>query len=979
MKPLLFTSFLIALTTVIIAQQATTVSTFECISVYWSPDNGSAEKNVLVRFRISGTNEWHEGLPIRYDPIEGTDLDKADYRGSIVNLKTDTEYEIELSLEGTAEITTITASTWTDNFPVAKIIKPGNLSSQYNVNESGTPNGYILIDGTGSTIDVDGNINSPACINITGNYIIIRGYKLTGGLKAAIMLGACHDIVIENCDMSNWGELSNTGFGKNYQGAITSWEESLERIIIQRNLIHNPRYDANNWSEAGSQGSNHPEGQQAISFYNSAGNHVFRYNEVWSDKDHYFNDIFGMLQNDSYYGFPGPDTDIYGNYLSNCWDDALELDGGNRNVRVWGNYSENIYMHISNTGTAIGPLYIWGNVYGKSYSPPGSTYGEYSSFMKMGEPVFNMGGCIYVFNNTLININNDGSGGIGTNDSDYGRYVFNTISRNNIIHVRNGKRSISDRTEKSNNDYVNNNKHYENDYDYDFLSGNYPLGNEQHGITGKPIYQSGYGFDYKHMTASFYLESGSPGIDAGKPVPNFREEYTGSAPDMGAFESSQNPIEYGVHAYLSEPFDSYTLKVKIEGLGKITPGDGAYTTDSTLLLTATPALNYKFDHWNGDLTGTINPQAITMNANKNIKATFIYSPVYDTIHTVVSGGGIIKLTPSGSIQLRGTKVEAFAIPGPRRYFVKWDGDISESINPVDFILDSSITINAGFNERTGPVFLQPDNEPEIISIEAENHQDKKKAGSYEWIINDSPFTGASGDKYIYASPDFFYTILDNIESTSPHVDFDIEFNKAEKYYVWIRGYAEKASDNSIYLGLDYTYNPDNATIRFEENNGWNWSNKNINNAISTLVVSNTGIHTLNIWMRDDGAAVDKIVLTTDPDYIPSEMGPKESEQRPGLGLNDNMKDVNPFNLSVFPNPVKANSGIRINYNIKKKGNIELLVYNVNGQIINTLFSGNKEKGEHVYHWKNTGSLNSGIYFLYLKSTNQSSIKKIVIL
>lgn len=975
MKHLLFTTIFIILSAVLYAQEPTTVSTFECISIYWSPNNGSTDKTVLVKFREIGTANWHEGLSMRYNPISDTDLDKDDYRGSIVNLTPDTEYEIELTLEGTATTNTLTATTWSEDFPIGQTITPGNLSSGLDISQSGTPDAYILIDGTDYTIDV--NNNSDACITISGNYVIVRGYNLIGGRKYAIELHECHDVIIENCDMSNWGEEWKDGIGKNYQGAITSPHnsaydyESVERIIVQRCRIHNPRYGSNSWAEQGANGNNHPTGPQAISLIESKGNHVFRYNEAWSSPGHYFNDIFGMLQNDSYKGFPGADSDIYGNYLANCWDDALELDGGNRNVRAWGNFSEDIYMHISNTGTAIGPLYVWGNVHGRSYSPPGSTYGEYAKFMKMGEAGFNMDGFIYVFNNTLININEDGSGGIGTSASSSGRYIYNTMSRNNILHVRNGKKSIS--TKSSDED---------NDFDYDFLSGGYPSGHEQNGISGKPVYQSGFGFDYENMTANYCLASGSPGIDAGVVVPNFRKEYTGSAPDMGAFEAGQPAIEYGVHAYLPGPFQNYTLKIKIEGEGYVSPGDGAYATDSNLLVTAIADINYKFDHWSGYLSGTENPQLIKMDGNKNIEAVFVYSPVYDTIKTKTYGGGMIKFNPPGNIHLRGTEVEALAISASRRNFDKWGGDISGDENPIKNILDGSLTIEATFIERTGPVFLQPDNEDGLLSLEAENHQYNKNADSFEWITLDSPLTGASGDKYVFASPDFFYTILENIESTSPHIDFDIEFLKAERYYVWVRGYAEKDSDNSIYLGLDNMHSPDNINIKFEVNSEWNWSNINIDNAESMLQVSYAGIHTLNIWMRDDGAAVDKIVLTTNPDYVPTAMGPSESEQKPGLSINSYTQKNN-LGLHIYPNPIRTGDNVQIKYRIEKGQYIELSVYDSTGKILSTLFSGNMDAGEHEVYWNRTNndgdSLRSGIYFLRLKAGKQLVTQKMVVL
>jgi hypothetical protein len=45
---------------------------------------------------------------------------------------------------------------------------------------------------------------------------------------------------------------------------------------------------------------------------------------------------------------------------------------------------------------------------------------------------------------------------------------------------------------------------------------------------------------------------------------------------------------------------------------------------------------------------------------------------------------------------------------------------------------------------------------------------------------------------------------------------------------------------------------------------------------ATLTVSDTSIHTVNIWMREDGFQIDKIVLTTDRNYTPSGVGPEKS-------------------------------------------------------------------------------------------------------
>jgi hypothetical protein len=601
----------------VVADTPKTISTFQSIGIYWSPEGGADSLFVQLRYRVEGDTVWENGYRMKYNPLGTTDNDLSDYRGSIVNLTPNTTYEIELSLDSTSVKDTITAKTWSEDFPVAKTIVVGDTSRQYNITESGTADGYILVDGSGSTIDVDNN--SEFCIYVNASYVIIRGFKLIGAKSSIIYLSSVHDVIIENCDMSCWGEEDDDhiGFGKNYQSAVYSTSTELRRIVVQRCVIHDPRWDSNNWSEYRTVGtpSFHPRGPQAIAFYNSKGNHVFRYNEIWSDYEHMFNDIFGYGSNGSYEGFPNADSDIYGNYLSNCWDDGIESEGANRNVRIWGNYIENVLIPIANAATTIGPLYIWKNTTGRSYTPPGSQVtGTYGAFIKMGSTKSSenmMYGTTYLFNNTVTQPDGEGAGGIG---SHYGseRNIKHCLTRNNLLSVRKYDHYISVR--ETNIDY---------DYDYDMGYGGkgFPEGTEAHSIIAKPVYADDAKFDFKTMTANFFLAEGAAGVDAGEPVPNFCDGYEGAAPDMGAFETGQAPTEYGINAYLDTPPANYVLRVYAKH-GSVTPISGAYQAGGKLMITAVPDSGYMFDHWEGDLTGNANPDTISMDYNVVITAFF---------------------------------------------------------------------------------------------------------------------------------------------------------------------------------------------------------------------------------------------------------------------------------------------------------------------------------------------------------------------
>ena len=514
------------------------VPTFHCISVYWSTRGGSADKDVLVDYRPKGTSEWLQALTMRYNPISTTTEDKADYRGSIVNLTPDTEYEIHLTLEGTFVTRTLEARTWSEDFPIGATVKVGNQRGRYDITVSGTADAYLLYDGTGSTINVKNNYDY--CIFINASYVVVRGFNLQGARNHGIYIEGGHDIIIEDCDISNWGDSDSGGiFGKNIRSGIFSPYSELKRVIIQRCKIHHPRYDTNSWAEDNN--GYHPKGPQCIAFRNSAGNNVIRYNDCWSDAEHYFNDPIGYGSNASYRGFPGPDSDIYCNYVADCWDDGIEAEGGGRNVRIWNNYMERCLMAIGNAPVSIGPTYIWRNVSGESYC----LKNEYGNLLKMGyaKGLEWMTGHMYVFHNTILQPDGKGFGGLGCARSQSGiaRYIYHCTTRNNILHVR--------ETDAASISY----RGGDNDFDFDLHNKDVPKGHKSHGIKGIPTYISGAGFDFATITGNFQLDKSSVGYDAGELIPNFSDGYTGVAPDMGAHENGWDDMEFGVNAVFVPP------------------------------------------------------------------------------------------------------------------------------------------------------------------------------------------------------------------------------------------------------------------------------------------------------------------------------------------------------------------------------------------------------------------------------------------
>jgi len=69
---------------------------------------------------------------------------------------------------------------------------------------------------------------------------------------------------------------------------------------------------------------------------------------------------------------------------------------------------------------------------------------------------------------------------------------------------------------------------------------------------------------------------------------------------------------------------SYAITTSVIGSGTVSNNltGTVFFSGTTVKLTATPAVGYKFTGWSGDFTGTTNPVTITMNANKTITANF---------------------------------------------------------------------------------------------------------------------------------------------------------------------------------------------------------------------------------------------------------------------------------------------------------------------------------------------------------------------
>lgn len=539
-----------------LTQAQTATATFECMSLYWKPDDaGSGEAK--VRFRVQGDSAWREGYPLWYAERDGK------FRGSLVNLRPGTTYEVELTAPS-GEKASLTAATRSEQVPVGKMtyLPGGELDKPLRITESGTADAWHLVTptpGTKTVIDVF-NLHDN-CVEVAADYVVIRGLELrNAGQHAVLIRKGVHNVVVEDCHMTQWGRVGGARIWGVFHGSDSGIyaEVGAGGLVLQRNLIEHPRSGSNDWE------SGHPDGPQGITLLNSSGGNVIRYNEIRSTEDHGYNDGIGGGSNFSFEGSPNRDSDIYGNIITNCWDDAIESEGANMNVRIWGNYIDKTFVLVATAGTSKGPIYIYRNVFGSSRishqdSSGGmifKTAGTRRTLILDGQEVPGDWGRRYIFHNTALQPN-------GALDvfSDHG--ICNAVTRNNILRVR-GNVYPSSSGDGPPNDF-------RNDLTDGYLAGGFVrsmfvpsdrlewfLASTVPAIKWGKVEYSRSGKDF--AITDPVVRVANPAIDKGERLPGFNDDCRGAAPDIGAFENGNPPLRFGREAapnFARVPWEMY--------------------------------------------------------------------------------------------------------------------------------------------------------------------------------------------------------------------------------------------------------------------------------------------------------------------------------------------------------------------------------------------------------------------------------------
>ena len=134
------------------------------------------------------------------------------------------------------------------------------------------------------------------------------------------------------------------------------------------------------------------------------------------------------------------------------------------------------------------------------------------------------------------------------------------------------------------------------------------------------------------------------------------------------------------------------------GMGTVTldPDTNIFVNGDTVIISAIPDPGWTFSEWNGDISGTDNPQTVVVNGDMYISAVFT-PPLQYQIYQWIVGTGSIEYEPQGPMYEPGTSVEITAIPADGWTFSHWSGHWAGSNNPYTVVMDSSLAITANFS------------------------------------------------------------------------------------------------------------------------------------------------------------------------------------------------------------------------------------------------------------------------------------------
>ena len=373
--------------------------TFSSCSVSFCTEKND---NMKLEFRAKGSVSWNQALTPYYYPETG------EYRGSIVHLDENTVYEVRFVENGKVKKQG-EFRTWRSDVPIARTvwIEPSRVKFPVVVSDRGKPDGWVRYMVRGGKLVNTDPVHTFLVTNAA--YVVFDDMDIHGGEAGDVFhMRDSVGIRIRNLNIHDWGEARQPDFSEAKKGRCipvkhkwnTGWSqpairigEGMKETVVERCWVHDPKECGNSWYYS------HPYGPTAINMQYPDGSTVLRWNDFIGSDDKRWNDAVASIGNFTENGGFNRDADIFGNYMCFAADDSIEIDGGQRNVRVYGNRFDMSFTGLSVQGNVISPSYVWSNIIGGSREEFGL---QGATLKTAGVKKNNPSDCVsWIFNNTF--------------------------------------------------------------------------------------------------------------------------------------------------------------------------------------------------------------------------------------------------------------------------------------------------------------------------------------------------------------------------------------------------------------------------------------------------------------------------------------------------------------------------------------------------------------------------------------------------
>ena len=509
------------------------------------------DATVAVRYRVAGTPAWNDALPlfrVRPESLEGRTVPEQ-FAGSILDLRPATTYEVELhatDADGPVE-ETLTVMATTRSIPtdptMPNVVPVGSVSALHAALGAAQPGDVISI--------ADGDYVGPFVLSASGtaaNPIVVRGATRDGTVLEG---GGCSDcnvlevygsfVHVEGLtlrDANRALRFQTAGAEGNVVRRVRTQDTQLgfaaredqQDFYICDNLLEGPLVWPHVYFD--DNGANSDVDGIRVEGHG----HIVCHNELVG---------FGDALKNAQQGARA--IDFYGNEVLSAYDNAIELDYGEGNVRALRNRFTNTFLPLSFQPLYGGPAYALRNVgvniaheqlkfhgVGGQTGPSG-VLAYHNTFVSPGTPLllltsvashhFDLGNNLFVGPAALASRVVDWAGPIDDGQFNFDGYFPDGVFRFNLPPA--GLTSFGS------------------------FAALQAAGMEVNGVLlAEPIFASGLvpppSYTATLTPADVTLAASSNALDAGRVLRNVNDGWVGAGPDLGALERGCSLPIFGI-------------------------------------------------------------------------------------------------------------------------------------------------------------------------------------------------------------------------------------------------------------------------------------------------------------------------------------------------------------------------------------------------------------------------------------------------